>query len=601
MKRPALFWVALAAAVLSDLQASSLELNYEVDLTRTEADSFFVALHVKGIRSDSAVFQFPATAPGTYSVLDPGRFVGGFKAFDRQGRELPVRRASTNHYVIAQAQTLNRVTYEVDDTFGVPLDTNPVHPMSGTNLERDNAVVNGQMIFGYFRGHQSNAVRVQYVLPAGWTTATALAESGGTYRADSYDHLVDSPFMFGRLTHEPLRIGQSNIDVYCYSENGFISSSGLVVPLRRMLEAADAFLQGLPVRRYVFLFHFRQEVGPIYGAWEHNYSSFYVIPEAGYETVVPIVTSIGAHEFFHVVTPLNLHSDVIAQFNFEHPVASRHLWLYEGTTEWASDIMQVRHGLMSVSQYLEQISGKMRRADLYDPALSLVDLSLGSYDVHESQYQNIYEKGALVSMLLDMRLLELSQGRVGLVDLVRRLSRQYGPKKAFPETRFFDVVVEMTYPEIREFIDRYIAGSDSLPMAEYLRKAGYEYWPKMETGQYYVSLGRYDFGFENGDLHVKNVDPGDTVIQRLGLKDGDVLLKLVYEDRQIDLLNPSIASTINGMKPGEAFGWVVRRDGVEMTLEGYVGGEPIVDRHVIRPLPDPSREQVQFRQWWLKQ
>jgi hypothetical protein len=58
------------------------------------------------------------------------------------------------------------------------------------------------------------------------------------------------------------------------------------------------------------------------------------------------VTDIAAHEFFHVVTPLNIHSEIIEHFNFVMtPVPSRHLWLYEGTTEWAAHAMQLRAGL----------------------------------------------------------------------------------------------------------------------------------------------------------------------------------------------------------------------------------------------------------------
>lgn len=591
--------LCMIASLTLPLQAGSLELSYRVDLTRLDADSFFVMLQVRGIQTDSAVFQFPTTAPGTYSVLDPGRFVGGFRALDGQGRELPTRRTTTNQYVIHHARSLKKVTYQVDDTFGAETDSNPVHPMSGTNLERDNAVVNGQMVFGYFKGHQSNPIDVAFQIPDGWTTATALENRHGLYHADHYDHLADSPFMFGKLSQANLKVGGARIDVFCYSENQLISAKGLVSPLNGMLKAANTFLDGLPVRRYTFLFHFRQNTGPIYGAWEHNYSSFYVIPEGDYETVVPIVTSISAHEFFHVVTPLNLHSDVIEKFDFENPKASRHLWLYEGTTEWASDIMQVRAGLMSDRQYMEMISQKLRRAGTYDPRVSLVDLSLGSYDTQESQYQNIYEKGALVSVLLDMRLLELSRGQKGLRDVIRELSRLYGPKRAFPEEKFFDIFVDMTYPEIRDFFRDYVQGTEPLPIQTYLSKAGYDYIESEATGQFLTSLGRYDFGFTDGELSVKNVDPQDTIIQRLGLRDGDILLKLVFNDRQIDLLNPSISSTISAMQRGDRFGWVVRRDGVEITLFGFVGGEPIVDRHVIRPKASVTDEQKQFRKWWL--
>ncbi len=61
-----------------------------------------------------------------------------------------------------------------------------------------------------------------------------------------------------------------------------------------------------------------------------------------------------AHEFLHILTPLNLHSEIIQPFNFEVPTSSEHIWLYEGVTEWASDIMQMRGGLIGTDEYLKQ-------------------------------------------------------------------------------------------------------------------------------------------------------------------------------------------------------------------------------------------------------
>ena len=72
------------------------------------------------------------------------------------------------------------------------------------------------------------------------------------------------------------------------------------------------------------------------------------------------VTDIAAHEFFHIVTPLNIHSEIIEHFNFVTPVPSRHLWLYEGTTEWAAHAMQLRAGLKTPEAYLQTQIRKMQ-------------------------------------------------------------------------------------------------------------------------------------------------------------------------------------------------------------------------------------------------
>jgi predicted metalloprotease with PDZ domain len=186
------------------------------------------------------------------------------------------------------------------------------------------------------------------------------------------------------------------------------------------------------------------------------------------------VTDIAAHEFFHIVTPLNIHSEIIEHFNFVTPVPSQHLWLYEGTTEWAAHAMQLRSGLESPEDYLKTVIQKMQidRAN-YDSTYSLRDLALTSYtDSGQTQYGNIYMRGALTAGLLDIRLLELSGGARGLQDLIADLTRKYGKHRAFPESSLVDTLVAMTSPEVRPFFDRYVWESERLPIGEYYGKLG---------------------------------------------------------------------------------------------------------------------------------
>jgi predicted metalloprotease with PDZ domain len=186
------------------------------------------------------------------------------------------------------------------------------------------------------------------------------------------------------------------------------------------------------------------------------------------------LTDIAAHEFFHVMTPLNIHSEIIEHFDFEQPTPSRHLWLYEGVTEWASHVMQLRSDLVQLPSYLDtQVEKIVTDRTYFDPDYSLLKLALTSYtDEGQRQYGNIYMRGALVAGLLDIRLLELSGGRRGLRELILELADRYGKDRPFPEDRFFDVVTEMTYPEIGDFFDRWVKAAEPLPIAEYYAKLG---------------------------------------------------------------------------------------------------------------------------------
>jgi predicted metalloprotease with PDZ domain len=248
----------------------------------------------------------------------------------------------------------------------------------------------------------------------------------------------------------------------------------LLNDMEDVMADASAFLEGTKVDRYNFIYLFFPQ--PSSGALEHSYSSVYVMIETNYsEGYRSSIRDIAAHEFFHTVTPLHIHSEIIEDFNFAVPTASQHLWLYEGVTEWASLMMQYRNGSKTLTRLLTHFKTKKDYADNPARNLSLTEMSLTSYTTGGSQFGNVYNRGALVAALLDIKLLELSNGTRGLREVMLELVDMYGPENAFPEADFFDVFVNMTYPEIEEFIELYIQGAAALPMKEYFGKIGIDF------------------------------------------------------------------------------------------------------------------------------
>ncbi|HSG07703.1 MAG TPA: hypothetical protein VLA36_05085 [Longimicrobiales bacterium] len=468
-------WFLLTALLLGAQGAAGQVTAYEVDLNARADDRFRVTVRLEGLGPADSIFQFAATAPGTYQVMDIGRYVSGFRALDAQDREIPAIRLSTNQWRLSEPTRVRTVRYAIAETWDTAVDEHNIYMMCGTSLEADHALVNPHAVLGFALGQQAEPVRVRFQRPADWTVGTALVpDAEGWYHAEDYDQLVDSPFLMGSsLTSARVDIGEVPVEVWVYSKTGKIQATQLLASMTDMLTSAGLFLNGLPVDRYAFLWHF-EDVSQ--GAWEHSYSSEYVMaePERWSPQLGQTLTDIAAHEFFHVVTPLNIHSEIIGRFDFETPTPSQHLWLYEGVTEWASDVMQLRSDLIQLPQYLNrQIEKIVVDRQYFDTSYSLRRLALTSYtDEGQAQYGNIYQRGALVAGLLDIRLLELSGGRRGLRELVLDLAKEYGKDRPFPEDRFFEIVAEKTHPEIGDFLDRYVRNAEPLPLAEYYAKLG---------------------------------------------------------------------------------------------------------------------------------
>ncbi|GAB3830303.1 peptidase M61 [Pontibacter rugosus] len=502
--------------------AKGPELTYTVNLNDRADDRFKVLLEVKGLKAENSVYQFASTAPGTYQTMDIGRFVHEFKAYDKKGRELEVKQLSTNQWQLSKPEKVRKITYQISETWDTPVNENKIYGMCGTSLEQDHALINGQGVFGYVQGLQAQPMRIKLEHPQEWLVGTALPKDAkGYYAANSYDHIVDSPILLGNLTKAETNYEGTTIDIYTYSKTGKIKSDDLLQNMTTMLGAAHKFVVDFPVDRYTFLYHF-EDVS--WGAWEHSYSSEYVMKE---QELTPAyaqqLTDIAAHEFFHIITPLNIHSEVIERFNFVKPTPSQHLWLYEGTTEWASDMMQLRGGMMDLTAYLKDQREKLTIDEQMDKNYSLQKLALTSYTPEgQQQYGNIYMRGAVVATLLDIRLLELSDGKRGLREVINELSKEYGPNKAFPENEFFDIFTAKTYPEIGAFFNSYVKNTAPLPLVEYYSKVGIDYVASEKNGEKTKALG-YTFAVPDGKLRLVKVVEN---ARQFGLQEGDALVAL---------------------------------------------------------------------------
>ena len=79
-------------------------------------------------------------------------------------------------------------------------------------------------------------------------------------------------------------------------------------------------------------------------------SMYYQILEIPHFT--SMIKRVALHEFMHIITPLNLHSEQIGNFDYVDPKMSKHLWLYEGITEYFANLILVRSDLITEREFL---------------------------------------------------------------------------------------------------------------------------------------------------------------------------------------------------------------------------------------------------------
>jgi predicted metalloprotease with PDZ domain len=284
---------------------------------------------------------------------------------------------------------------------------------------------------------------------------------------------------------------------------------------------------------------------------------------------------------------------VIQPFNFMTPTPSEHIWLYEGVTEWVSEIMQLRSSQIAPGEFMDRISSKMTKAGRYEERYSLSAMSLECYTPRGQQaFPNYYQLGSLTATLLDLRLLELSAGKKGLRELFLELVHDYGKDNPFPEEDFFDTLVAHSYPEIRSFIDRYIRDSQPLPFAEYFEKIGFRYIPQKPSSSKRATMDAGITLNENKEFIAVGVG---LQAKESGLRNGDIYLKLNGEAITLDNARDLGMKTMQN-PVGTGITIVVRRDGKEITIQSKMF--PRMDYHIFEEIEYLTPEQQAFRKAW---
>lgn len=526
--------------ILLNLAAGN-DYRYEVDLTKVANDRIGVTLTVPDLPQHVVEFAFPAMVPGTYEVYDFGRFVSNFKAWGKNGAVITVEKVDVNTYRLVPANQLEKITYEVDDTWDktdLPNTKNKVvFEPGGTNFEDGkNFSINTHSMFGYFKGLTDRNFVLEFTRPKGFYPSTGLSDIRVGDEKDvltvfDYHDLVDSPIMYCKPDTTTVQVANTKVLVSVYSPNKLISSGFIAGTLRELLDVQKDYLGGqLPVNKYAFLFYFmdKPSLSGSAGALEHSYSSFYTLQEFDSLVLQQQIRDVAAHEFFHIVTPLNIHSEEIGQFDFNNPKMSKHLWLYEGMTEYAAHHAQAKGGLIDLDQLLNTMMAKYENSLLqFNDTMSFTWMSKNvlSDKVHK-EYGNVYEKGAVIGMCLDILLRHYSEGKYGTQDLMKDLAGKYGKNKSFRDEDLFRDIEEFTYPEIGDFLRRYVEGHEPLPIKEVMEFIGLDF--AKEKINYDFTFGGIDLNYNESTerLFVENTANMDEFGKALGYKKGDELFTL---------------------------------------------------------------------------
>lgn len=562
---------------------------------------------------EAADVVMPAWTPGSYLMREYPRNVVDFVAIDGARRPLPFIRTDKNTW---------RVQPPADGTLHARLIVNADElTVRTSHVDATHASIVGASVFPFVAGREREPLVLGIDPPAGWRVTTPLAEgeTPNTFVAADYDELVDSPLEIG--THQQV---EWEIDGrrhrWAVWGRGNHDLQRLVADTTRIVLAERALFGSLPYPDYTFFLNLGPGGG---GGLEHRNACSLMADRwsfrgPAYEGFLALT----AHELFHAWNGKRLRPRALAQLSYTREAYTRDLWVVEGLTTYYTDLVLRRAGLISRPRFLERLGESITRY-LQQPGRLVQPLADASFDTWIKFYRpdantpnatiSYYQKGALVGLLLDLKLRAATGNGRSLDDVMRALWERWGESgDGYPEGAVEEVASEVAGIDLNPWFDRWVRGTAELELGEHLAGAGLALRlagepaaagpartgpagdPSAERLRTEVRTG-LQFKPEGGRLVVAHVLAG-LPAWRAGVNAGDELVAL--DGMRVG--PESLAARLQDRPAGtRATLTVFRRDElVTLQMEVEAGPPPRVQ---VVPVDEPSAEQRAVLEHWLRE
>jgi predicted metalloprotease with PDZ domain len=586
-----------AAAPASSGSVSGGSLRYTLAMPAPQTHYFEVRMDMQGFGQEYTDIKMPVWAPGSYLVREFARHVERLKAQTASGQALAVEKLDKNTWRVHHAgQPTFQVNYGVY-AFEISVRT--------SFIDADHGFALGSSIFMYPANGKNMPSQVTVQPAAGWNTvSTALRPVAGmqkfVYQSANYDELADSPIEVGNQKVLNFTANNTPHQLAMYGPYTLPDEPRFLADMKKVTEEAQRVVGQNPLDHYLFIVHHLETGG---GGLEHLYSTTLgsrpgtYSNEVAYKNFLRLV----AHEYFHLWNVKRIRPVALGPFDYDHENYTHMLWVSEGQTEYMANQITQRAGFYTAQQYYDQLAQVLTGVE-NQPGNKLQPVAMSSFDAWIRAYRpdensrnseiSYYDKGEMVGMVLDLMIVQATNGQKHLDDVFRLLYDKYykGLKRGFTDQEYQDAVAEVAGKRFDDFFRNYVYEARTLDYATALGYVGLTISSTPASsngslgatitnrnGRYLVTSVKRDGTAWNGGLNVN-----DEVTQLNGAVPTDEAVKQV-------LFNTA---------PGAAVKMQVKHGAITHDLSLTLQPDP--DRtYQIQPAANPTSDQQRLLAKWL--
>lgn len=499
------------------------EISYTVSMTKPATHLLEIEMRVKWSAMPTlAELKMPVWTPGSYLVREYARHVQEFSAKDAAGADLAWSKTNKNTW-----QIVTKGGKEVVARYKVYANELTVRT---NELNDEHAFWNNSATLMFVKSQLKVPATVAVTPFGNWKVATGLPAVEGavnTFRAENYDILYDSPFEVSNFTEFKFDV-RGVPHRYVVTGKGNFDLPKMAADTAKIVEEGAKIFGDLPYKDYTFILNLRGG-----GGLEHLNSTalqtnrFAFKPDSRYKGFLGLV----AHEHFHVWNVKHIRPDALGPFDYENENYTKLLWFAEGGTEYYSNLLLLRAGLINDKEFLSGRAGGIQQLQ-NRPGRFETSVEQASFDAWIKYYRpdenainnqiSYYDKGEIVNMMLDVTIRTASGGARSMDDVLRHLYTEFSKKGRNYTPEDLQKICElMAGKPLDDFFSRYVRGTAEIEYSSIMNGIGLSLnSSELSKGKSYIGA---DLAESNGQLTIRSI-PAGTPAYEQGLNTGDQIV-----------------------------------------------------------------------------
>ncbi|MFI5251870.1 MAG: M61 family metallopeptidase [Bacteroidota bacterium] len=566
-------------------------IRYTLGMPEPQTHLYEVRMEISNFSHEQSLdVILPVWRPGRYLVLD---FAGGVQEFSAfgGGKSLLWEKADkTTWRITTKGATSIEVRYKVY--------ANEFNQRT-RGLNDLHGFVDGAAVFMYVEKFRKFPITLEVVPYNDWHVTTGLElKEKNIFTAPDYDYLIDCPLEIGNQKDFSFDVDGVPHVLSIFGEGNWTADT-LIRDISKIVKAEKDFWGFFPYKRYVFLLECTPTSG---GGTEHinsaaiGTSPFVFKNPESYRGFLGLIS----HEFFHTWNVKQLRPKGIHPYDYTKENYSEELWVAEGTTSYFDELILVRAGFETPAAYLDHLAAAIGN-ERSRPGNKVQSLAEASYDAWIKYWKgtqqaynseaDYYERGAMLSGLLDLEIRQQSGNKVSLDDVMREMMKRFplsGPGYTLAD--FQRVVTETAGFDCKPFFRDFVYGTKPFEWEKACSYAGLDVTVKDSVPKAWLGIGTSDGS--NG-LRITRITAGSPAYYS-GLDIGDEILAL----NGFRVRSSTLGDRIGEMKPGDTVQLTAFQNDQLRTFTIKLGTAP-KSNYVVTQTKSPTDLQKSIYESWL--